>query len=429
MILGQLSHIALGVVDTIMVGKLGVTPLAAAALANSYFVLPLTFSYGLASAVAPLTAKYFASKRYLNLKSLLFNGFVVLLLTSIFFAAILFFGKTLLYYLNQPTQVIEAGWNYIDYLAYSTIPMALYLVFKNFSEGFEWMMPALWIGVISIPLNAFLNYLFIFGGLGFPNMGLDGAGLATFITRSLMLVAIILVIYKSKLKRFFDGEWYIHKAMIKKIADIGIPSGTQYVFEAGAFVMAAIMMGMIGEKTLAAHQIAINIASVPFMASIGLSAAASIRMGNIYGKRNILQIRHTGYNLMLLTLIFMILTTLILFFGRTLIPSYYTENQEVLEMASIMVIVAAVFQISDGLQAVTLGLLRGLEDVKYPTLITLTSYWIIAIPLAAFLAFYHDYGYLGIWLALLAGLSLSALLLFFRFRYIYSQLENKKSST
>ncbi len=417
-ILGQLSHIALGVTDTLMVGKLGVTPLAAAALANSYFVLPLTFCFGLASAIAPLAAKYRAQdNEYLN-GALLFNGFLSLLAFGLFFCVFLLLGKIFLPYLNQPENVVEESLAYIDYLAVSVVPIAIYLHFKNFIEGFEWMMPALWIGVASIPINALLNYIFIYGHFGVPAYGLEGAGIATLLTRSSMLIVILMVIFKSKLRNFLFLSLRLRWNSIKKVLSIGIPAGTQYVFEAGAFVISALFMGMLGEKELAAHQVAINIASVPFMISIGISAAASIRMGNLLGNSNWPQIRITGRNIIIITTALMVVTSTLLAIGYRWIPTLYIDHQEVLRMASHMLIIAAIFQISDGVQAVLIGLLRGLEDVVWPTAFTLIAYWIIAIPLGAYLGFRTDLNYMGIWLGLLIGLSISATMMILRFNYI-----------
>lgn len=423
-ILGQLSHIALGVTDTLMVGGLGVTPLASAALANSYFVLPLTFCFGLASAIAPLAAKYRAQKNEEHNGALMFNGWLCLLFFGILFCIILLLGKNILPYLNQPDNVIQESIPYINFLSLSIIPIAVYLHFKNFIEGFEWMMPALWIGVASIPLNALLNYIFIFGFLGIPAYGLEGAGISTLLTRSLMLISLLIIIYKSQLQRFLFLSRQFSWNSIKKILGIGVPAGTQYVFESGAFVMAALLMGMLGEQELAAHQIAINIASVPFMISIGLASAASIRMGNLMGKNNWLQIRRTGNNIMLITLILMVTTSILLAIGNYWIPSFYIEHPNVLSMAGKMLIVAAIFQISDGIQAVLIGLLRGLEDVLWPTVFTLIAYWIIAIPLGAYLGFYTNLTYLGVWIGLLIGLTLSAFLMIVRF-YIITRKKHK----
>ncbi len=219
----------------------------------------------------------------------------------------------------------------------------------------------------------------------------------------------------SELRAYIDFRLKANRKTIKTILNIGVPAGIQYVFETGAFAIAALFMGMLGTIELAAHQIAINLASIPFMVCIGLSAAGAIRMGNAYGNNNWPLIRQSGQILLIVTVGFMLCSALIITLLKDFLPSLYISDVRVIEYASQMLIIAALFQLSDGVQAVSLGLLRGLEDVRKPTLFTLVAYWVIAIPLGYYLAFYADMGYMGIWIGLFIGLTLSALMLLGRF--------------
>lgn len=414
-IIGQLSYIALGVIDSMMVGRLGATPLAAAALSNSYFALPLTFCFGLAAGIAPLAAKLYAQRDQEELSGLHRNGLWATLGSSLFAALLMVLFIFILPYLGQPEDVVLTAEPYILLLAGSLIPQTLFLSYKNFTEGLEWMKPALYVGILSVPVNAVLNYLLIFGPWIFPEWGLMGAGVATLITRWLMLFAIHQLMRMSELRAYIDFRWKANRKTIKTILNIGVPAGIQYVFETGAFAIAALFMGMLGTLELAAHQIAINLASIPFMVCIGLSAAGAIRMGNAYGNNNWPLIRQSGQILLLVTVGFMLCSALIITLLKDFLPSLYISDVRVIEYAAQMLIIAALFQLSDGVQAVSLGLLRGLEDVRKPTLFTLVAYWVIAIPLGYYLAFYADMGYMGIWIGLLIGLTLSALMLLGRF--------------
>lgn len=414
-IIGQLSYISLGVIDSMMVGRLGPTPLAAAALANSYFAIPLVFCFGLAAGIAPIAASQYAQRNEDALSGLLRNGTWATLFAGLICSLLMISCIFVLPLLNQPPEVVEEAEPYIYMLALSIIPQALFLNYKNFTEGLEWMKPALLVGILSIPLNFVLNYLLIFGKLGFPAMGLLGAGLATLITRVLMTVGIHVIVNNSVYKKYINFKWQWDIVTIRKILSIGIPAGFQYVFETAAFATAAILMGILGTIELAAHQIAINLASIPFMVCIGLSAAASIRMGNAFGNQNWQMIRHTGKNVLWITVVFMAVSALLLITFRHFLPTLYIDDEQVIQYAANMLFIAAIFQLSDGLQAVSIGLLRGIEDVKWPTFLTLFAYWVIAIPVGSFFGFYLDWGYQGIWLGLLTGLSLSALLLLSRF--------------
>jgi MATE family multidrug resistance protein len=398
-----------------MVGRLGATPLAAAALANSYLAIPLTFCFGLAAGIAPIVAKLGAQKKNSALRRVLRNGTWTTLTIGLLCGLLMLLCIPLLHILGQPEPVVAEAKPYIYLLALSLLPQALFLNFKNFTEGLEWMRPALYVGVISVPINFILNYFLIFGPGIFPEWGLVGAGVATVITRVIMLVSMYYYMLNSKFEKYVEHKRSWDLETIRKILKIGVPAGTQYVLETGAFVAAALLMGMIGTLPLAAHQIAINLASIPFMVCIGLSSAGAIRMGRAYGENDISRIRFSGGNILWLTVGFMTLTAIIFALLRFELPKLYIKDPAVILMAGNMLLIAAIFQISDGIQAVCVGLLRGLEDVRWPTFFALMAYWVFGLPLGYFLTFTLDWGYIGIWYGLLIGLSLSALFLLLRF--------------
>jgi MATE family multidrug resistance protein len=274
--------------------------------------------------------------------------------------------------------------------------------------------------IVANIVNAFVNWILIFGNLGFPQLELDGAGIATSASRIFMFIMIAL--YTNKSKRFtnYDLSFLIKKVemtIVKKILRLGLPSGFQYFFEVGAFSFAVVMVGWLGTKPLAAHQIAINLASISFMAVTGISAAGGIRVGNAVGREDINETRRAGFSAIILGIIIMFSAGIIFITFRNFLPQLYVSDQEVIFIASSLLVIAAIFQIFDGTQAVGIGILRGLTDVKFPTIITFIAYWVISLPLGYLLGFTFNLGVRGIWIGLLIGLASSAIMLTLRFNY------------
>lgn len=419
-IIGQLGFMMMGVVDSVMVGRLGAVPLAAAALGSSITILIFIIGLGSSVAVTPLVAILIGSKR-LEESGIYFKQslFINVQLSIILFLAI-FFASYLIPYMNQPEDVIPHAESYTRILSLSVLPQMIFQTYKQFIEGFSIMRPAMFIAIAANFINAFSNWIFIYGNLGVPAYGLDGAGIATVISRIFM--AILLMTYVTKSKHFaeFDVSLKIRKLnypIIKKILSLGIPSGFQYFFETGAFVFAIVMVGWIGANEQAAHQIAINLASISFMMAIGISHAGSIRVGNAVGQQNITEIRRSGFIAVLMGGIIMMLAGITFILLKDFLPSLYVDDLAVVEIASVLLIIAAFFQIADGVQAVGIGILRGLTDIKGPTLITFIAYWIIGLPSGYLFGFILNLGVEGVWVGLSLGLFCSATFLTLRFNY------------
>lgn len=298
----------------------------------------------------------------------------------------------------------------------------LFQTFKQYAEGLSFTRTAMFITLSANLLNILLNYLLIYGKLGFPALGLNGAGWATFISRVIMAIAI--VIYVSRASWFQQGLKLkqFQKKLVVRMLKLGIPTGFQYVFEVGAFSCAAIMMGWLGAQALAAHQIALNMAAVSYMMVTGIAAASTVRVGNQLGKQDIPNMRRAGFSAFLMGLMLMTASAIIFVVGKYFLPSLYIDEPQVIELAGSLLIVAAFFQLSDGVQAVGLGTLRGMADVKIPTIITLVAYWLVGLPIAYWLAFPMELGAHGIWYGLLLSLTLAAILLFARFHYLSKKL-------
>jgi MATE family multidrug resistance protein len=267
-------------------------------------------------------------------------------------------------------------------------------------------------------VNAFVNWVLIFGNLGFPELALNGAGWATFASRVFMAIALMGFVMSNKFFKQYDVSFHyrsINWPIIKKILSLGLPSGMQYFFEVGAFSFAVVMVGWLGTKPQAAHQIAISLASISFMAVLGISVAGSIRVGNAVGMKDIQETRRAGFTASLLGASTMLVSGIVFILFRNFLPTLYVNDQEVISYASSLLIIAALFQISDGTQAVGIGILRGLTDVKIPTVITFVAYWIVGLPVGYLLGFTFKMGVQGVWYGLLIALTTSAILLTLRF--------------
>ncbi|MCH7772117.1 MAG: MATE family efflux transporter, partial [Bacteroidetes bacterium] len=394
----------MGVVDSLMVGTLGSAPLAAAALGNSITLLIFIVGIGVSFAVTPLVAISVGANKYSDCgiffrQSLLVNlsfGFILMAITLI--------CSELLIYLDQPAEVLGQAKSYTRILGLGALPVMLFQTYKQFIEGLSVMKPAMAITILANIINAFTNWTLIFGNLGFPALGLDGAGWATFTSRSFMAILLMLYVMNKKYFKQYDVSFHfknINLPVIKKILSLGLPSGIQYFFEVGAFAFAAIMIGWLGTEQLAAHQIAINLASISFMVVLGLSMAGGIRVGNAVGEKNIIGVRRAGFTTIFLALCVMAGSGIIFIIFRNILPAFYINDSTVISIASSLLIIAALFQLSDGVQAVGIGILRGLTDVKIPTAITFIAYWIIGLPIGYLLAFKLGWGVQGIWLGLL----------------------------
>jgi MATE family multidrug resistance protein len=419
-VIGQLGLIMMGVVDSLMVGELGADYLAAASLSNHIVILVVIIGIGTSMAVTPLVAIAIGANRHNETQILFKQSLVVNTLLGIVMTILIIIASELIIYLDQPPVVVEYASSYTKILGISIIPWMIYQSYKQFIEGLSITHPPMFITLIANIVNAVVNWLLIFGHFGFPRLELDGAGIATSASRIFMLVVVVL--YANKSKRFisYDLSLLVKKFeahFVKKILRLGLPSGFQYFFEVGTFSFAVVMVGWLGAKSLAAHQIAINLASISFMAVTGISAAGGIRVGNAVGRMDKKETRTAGFSAAFLGAAIMFCAGVIFILFRNQLPQLYISDQEVIGIASNLLVIAAIFQIFDGTQAVGIGILRGLTDVKIPTIITFISYWVISLPIGYSLGFIYLLGVQGVWIGLSIGLASSAVMLTLRFNF------------
>lgn len=417
-VISQVGHVIVNITDSVLIGHLGPVKLAACSLGISVFAVLMVFGIGIAYGLTPHISREFGANNKDACGKYLVNSLVINTIAGILVFIGIYGLSTQLSNFKQAPEVVTEALPFLRIIGFSMVPLMLFLTFKQFAEGLNFTRQAMIITLIADGFNIFLTYGLINGVWGLPRMELKGAGIANLISRSLM--AILMMAYVLRSKNF---KPYLHQAKVKfikwksslEIINYGIPTAFQYLFEVGAFALAALMMGMLGPNNQSAHQIAISIASATYMAASGIGAATSVRVGNALGEGNFKQLRRAGMTGYIMVLMFMGLMAFIMIIGRTAFPLFYMKNPEVLEIATGLMIIAAFFQLSDGTQVVGLGALRGMGDVKIPTLVTFVAYWVISIPLAYYLGFTLKMGGIGIWAALSLGLTLSAVLLYWRF--------------
>jgi len=417
-IISQLGHITVGVFDSLMIGKVSVSQLAAVSLATSIFSFILLFCIGLSYGITPLISSSDRGKKYVS--SILYNGMLVNVISSILLVSFVILTKHLLSYLGQDEEVLFHTYSYLDIICISLIPLILFQTLKQFIEGLGFTKPSMYISVISNVINVVLNAVLIFGLFGFPRLEIIGAAYATLISRVIMFLLILIYCLNDRRfsKYILKTKFLVNLNHIKNIFRIGFASGLQYIFEVGAFSVATVMTGSIGAIHLAAHQIALNLASISYMIASGIGSASMISLSYYDGKRNFEDMRRSGFANFLLVFILMIVSALIFIIFRNYLPVLYVDDSSVINIASTLLIIAGLFQISDGIQAVGLGILRGIRDIKKPTIVTFISYWIISIPLSYFLGIEYEYGVYGIWIGLSVGLTLAAIFHVTRFNYL-----------
>lgn len=426
-ILGQLSQMLLGVIDSVMVGRVGAVPLAASSFANSIFYIFLVFGFGTSSCVSVLASRANGSQNNEECGEVLRHGLALNLLLSVLMVSIIELAVPLLYLMGQPQAVRHEAIPFLRLLSFSMIPILWAHAFKNFFEAMGDTTKPMIIFLLGVPVNAALNWIFIYGNWGFPAMGLEGAGLATLITRILIAVAMTILVFRSvQVELKIPREWLkkFSKEKFLQMLKVGVPSGFQSLFEVGAFSFAAIMVGWIGTNALAAHQIALSLASLTFMVPMGVSFAVAIRVGNAIGAGDHLAARRIGISALLLVLITALFFTLLFILGRRWIPTLYISDATVIEAAAVLFVLAGCFQVFDGVQVVSVGALRGILDIRFPTIATFIAYWALSLPLGYFFAFSLGWGAAGVWVGLTLGLLVAAVSLSLRFLKITKVAEN-----
>lgn len=420
-IVSQLGHTIVHLADSVIVGHFaGTLQLAAVSLVNSLFMLILVLGLGIAYGLTPLIAQENGRKNYEECGRLLSSSLLINILTGIFLYLLLNFGMLLIIdHIGQSPEVVAYAKPYLKYLAFSIIPLMIFQTFKQFTEGLGYTKQAMYISIWGNLINVIVGIILVKGMFGIAPMGVRGVGISTLADRLLMALVMSVYVFRSQnFKRYLSNFslLFMDKLRSIKLLKIGAPVALQYSFEISAFSGAAILIGTIGAVEQAAHQVAINLASVTYMLASGVASAATIKTGNNLGKNNLIDLRRSAVASYHVIIVFMSITAVLFVGANQVLPYVYTEDLAVIHIASQLLIIAGFFQLFDGTQVVGLGVLRGLGDVNVPTLITFIAYWIIGIPLGYFLGIQLHMGVNGIWYGLTFGLLTASILLFFRFQ-------------
>jgi len=420
-VVSQLGHTLVHLADSVIVGHFaGTIQLAAVSLVNSLFMLVLVLGMGIAYGLTPLIAKENGGKNYQECGKLLSNSLIInLLMGFVLYIGVNFGTLLIIDHIGQSPEVVAYAKPYLHYLGLSIIPLMVFQTFKQFAEGLGFTKQAMFISIWGNAINIILGIIFVKGMFGIAPMGVKGVGLSTLIDRILMASVMSFYVFRSKNFTVYLENFkltFIDKVRSIQILKIGAPVSLQYSFEISAFSGAAILIGTIGAVEQAAHQVAINLASITYMLASGIASAATIKTGNNLGKKNYLDLRRSAVASYHVIILFMTLTAILFIGANDIMPYIYTADLAVIRIASQLLIIAGFFQLFDGTQVVGLGVLRGIGDVNIPTVITFIAYWIIGIPLGYFLGIHLNMGVNGIWYGLTTGLLTASILLFFRFQ-------------
>ncbi len=420
-VLTQVGHVLTSLVDIIFLGKLGKEELAAGVLSNSLYILVLVFCIGMSYAVTPLVAEARNEgddKKMTSLfKSAMFLNFLVAMGCFVLLSLL----SPMMQYMKQPIEVVDKAIPFFEILIFSMIPVSFFFTGKQFCEGISNTRLALVISVLGNLVNIGLNYGLIWGKFGLPELGYLGSAWASFISRMAMGLIFIWGLLKSswvpELRNYFRVV-KINTVDLKRLWKIGFNSALQFTFEVAAFAIAGIICGTFSKEHLDGHGIALNLASFTYMFASGISSAATIRSAEYFAAKDWKQLRLAGNTAIMLALGVMGVFGLFFLLLKNSLPLIFTSDVEIVAIASDLLIIAALFQIFDGLQVTMIGVLRGMQDVKYPTYITLIGYWVVAIPLALFLAYYSNMASFGVWIALLVALIFVGLALYLRYSHL-----------
>jgi len=418
-VLSQIGQVMVSLIDNMMVGHVGTTELAAASFANSVFMIGMIFGMGITFGMTPLVGNAFGDNDHKTTIVWLKNGLFSHLSAAAVLTLLMFAVYLLLPFMGQPPEVLELAQPYFILLNISYLPFILFFSFKQFFEGIGNTKIAMQITLTANVVNILLNYVLIFGKLGFPELGLNGAGIGTLVSRIIM--PIMFAFYIARKSRFREYFLLAHaeklsKERIVRLFKIGIPIAFQLIVEVTAFGIGAVMMGWLGETSLAAHQVALGLASFTYMIAVGISQANTIRVSHQIGLKDYHSMKMATMASTHLVLVFMSLMALIFVGGKNLLPYLFTTDVSVVRIAAGLLIVAAVFQLFDGLQVIMQSTLRGMADVTVPMFIAFIAYLLIGIPTSYVFAFVLKVGPQGIWFGYLVGLGTAGILFYLRFK-------------
>ncbi len=417
-IAGQLSQMGIGIVDSAMVGHFSTLALAAAALAINVGNIPIVFGLGALSGLSVRVAQAQGAKDDVRTREILRHGMWLSLGLGVLLSLLMLCLVPLLDHLGQPPAVVREAKPFFALFALSVTPVVVGFAVKSFGEAMRTPWPPTLLFLASIPLTAFFNWVFVFGHLGAPALGLMGSGVATLLARTLTTGALLLWLHRTaRFQSVRPTKWRgaLQKQEVREQVALGLPTGLQVAIEIGAFSAGALIVGMLGQDSLAAHQVAITCAATTFMLPLGLAIATTVRIGNALGAQELGEIRAIGLSSAVIGTGMMVCSGLLFLTEGHQIAGLFLHDPKVIDLAARLLVVAALFQLFDGVQVTMAGALRGLSDAVVPMVVVAVGYWVLALPFGWFLTFHMGMGARGVWFGFALGLGLVAVALARRF--------------
>ena len=425
----QVIQMAMGFFDTVMMGRVGPTELAAVAIGTGLWHTLFLFALGILMALSPTVAHLHGAGQSGAIAPVVRQSlWLAVALGALCFAA-LHYSAVLLTAVGVEPAIIPVAHDYLRALSWGMWPIFAGMALRLFSEGIGRTRPILLVSLPGLLVNIAANYALIFGHWGFPALGALGCGIATALGMWVMLAGMLLFLLLDRRYRAYDlfrrwawPDWRIMRPLLA----LGLPIGAGLFLEMAVFAAVALLLGTLGAVAAAAHQVALNVAGMTFMIPLGLSMATTVRVGHALGRGDSSAARFSGFTGIGLSGLFMAAMAVLIFTGHQTLARFYTDDPAVVAVAAGLLQLAALFQISDGLQVGALGALRGLQDTRWPMLIVLVAYWLIAFPLAWLLGVHWGWGPHGPWMGLIAGLTMAAILLNLRFWRLNARLERRR---
>ena len=418
----NVAQFSLNIVDTAMLGHYSSEALASAVIGGSFFFSIFIIGSGFSFAIVPLVAAYDAKGDHIKVRRVARMGLWISFIYSLLALNLFLFSKTILLAIGQNSEISKIAEEYLIMMGFSMFPGLAVVTLRSFLTGLKFTQVIFWITFAAFPIKIILNWILIFGNLGIPELGIKGASLSTLLVQFFMLFCFIFFLYyKLYSYKIFNRFWRLDFDFLKKVFLLGYPIGFTYFAETSLFTSSAIMMGWLGKVELAAHGITMQLAGLTFMFHVGLSQASTTLVGNSYGKMEdkIKLIDIAKATLILTTFYAFIVICLFITFPEFLLSLFLDKNlnssHEIINLAVLLLMFAAIFHLVDGLQASGLGLLRGIQDVQIPFLLALISYWVFGIGSGYILGFIFNIGSIGIWLGMVIGLTFASISLILRF--------------
>jgi len=412
---------AIGITDTVMIGWYNVTSLAALGLASSFFFMFFVFGAGFGNAVMPMVAEASASSDDIRVRRVTRMGLWASLGYTLAVQPVFFYSEGILIALGQKPEVAALAQDYLSIAGVGLIPALLVVTLKSYLSAIERTTVVLVATIGAALLNAVMNYMLIFGNWGAPELGIRGAAIASVVNQFLpLLILMVYTALKQRNHALFVRFWKIDTEALAEVLRLGVPIGITIIAEVGLFTAASVMVGWFGAIELAAHVVVLQIASVTFMVHLGLSGVATIRAGRAIGEKAEDRLRKGGVVVFAMSLAFSVLTVILFVTLPDPLVDFFLARDEpardaVIEIARVLMVLAALFQLTDGMQAIGIGLLRGVQDTRVPMILAAIGYWLIGVPTSYVLSQPMGYGPPGVWIGLVVGLSVVAVMLNIRF--------------